>query len=65
VFGNGFPGCIVQTGQFEDDALVLFRSDFAAEGVKMKLRHSDPRFLLVGKIVQRRVYMLPKDHLKC
>jgi hypothetical protein len=29
VFGNGFPGCVVQTGQFEGDALV-FRCDFAA-----------------------------------
>jgi hypothetical protein len=37
-FGNEFPGCIVQTGQFEGDAL-LFRSDFAAEGMHVKLRN--------------------------
>jgi hypothetical protein len=49
VFGNEFPGCIVQTGQFEGDALV-FRSDFAAEGVKMKLRNVT-RVSAVGKIV--------------
>jgi hypothetical protein len=49
VFGNGFPGCIVQTGQFEGDALV-FRSDFAAEGVKIKLRNVT-RVSAEGKIV--------------
>jgi hypothetical protein len=49
VFGNEFPGCIVQTGQFEDDALV-FRSDFAAEGLKMALRNVT-RVSAVGKIV--------------
>jgi hypothetical protein len=49
VFGNEFPGCIVQTGQFEGDGLV-FRSDFAAEGVKMKLRNVT-RVSAVGKIV--------------
>ena len=38
VFGNGFPGCVVQTGQFEGDALV-FRSEFAGGGVKVKLRN--------------------------
>jgi hypothetical protein len=38
VFGNEFPGCIVQTGTFEGDALV-FRSEFAAEGMKLKLRN--------------------------
>lgn len=49
VFGNGFPGCVVQTGQFESDALV-FRSDFATEGVKVKLRNVT-RVSAVGKIV--------------
>jgi hypothetical protein len=49
VFGNEFPGCIVQTGQFEGEALV-FRSDFVAEGVKMKLRNVT-RVSAVGKIV--------------
>jgi len=38
VFGNEFPGCIVQTGTFEGDALV-FRSEFAAEGTKLKVRN--------------------------
>jgi hypothetical protein len=46
VFGNEFPGCIVQ---FEGDALV-FRSEFAAEGVKMKLRNVT-RVSPAGKIV--------------
>jgi hypothetical protein len=49
LFGNEFPGCIVQTGQVEGDGLV-FRSDFAAEGVKMKLRNVT-RVSAVGKIV--------------
>ena len=49
VFGNGFPGCVVQTGQFEGAALV-FRSDFAAEGVKVQLRNVS-RVSAVGKIV--------------
>jgi len=49
VFGNEFPGCIVQTGQFEGDALV-FRSEFAAEGVKVKLRNVT-RVSAAGKIV--------------
>jgi hypothetical protein len=49
VFGNGFPGCVVQTGQFEGDALV-FRSDFAAQGVKMQLRNVT-RVSAAGKIV--------------
>jgi uncharacterized protein DUF1579 len=38
VFGNDFPGAIVETGQFEGDALV-FRSEFSAGGVTMKLRN--------------------------
>jgi hypothetical protein len=49
VFGSEFPGCIVQTGQFEGDALV-FRSDFAAAGVKLTLRNVT-RVSAVGKIV--------------
>jgi hypothetical protein len=49
VFGNGFPGCVVQTGQFEGDALV-FRSEFTAEGVKIKLRNVT-RASAAGKIV--------------
>jgi len=38
VFGNDFPGAVVETGQFEGDALV-FRSEFSAGGVTMKLRN--------------------------
>ena len=38
VFGNGFPGAVVETGQFEDDALV-YRSEFSAGGVTMQLRN--------------------------
>ena len=49
VFGNGFPGCVVQTGQFEGDALV-FRSEFAAGGVKVKLRNAT-RVSAVQRIV--------------
>jgi hypothetical protein len=38
VFGNGFPGCIIETGQFEGGALT-YRTELAAEGMKMKLRN--------------------------
>ncbi len=38
VFGNDFPGAIVETGQFEGDALV-FRSEFLAEGATLNLRN--------------------------
>jgi hypothetical protein len=38
VFGNGFPGAVVQTGQFEGDALV-YRYEFSAGGATMKLRN--------------------------
>lgn len=38
VFGNGFPGAVVQTGQFEGDALV-YRYEFSASGATMKLRN--------------------------
>jgi hypothetical protein len=38
VFGNGFPGAIVETGQFEGEALVL-RSEFSAGGSTIKLRN--------------------------
>jgi hypothetical protein len=39
VFGNEFPGAVVETGKFEGDALV-FRSEFSAGGVTMKLRNA-------------------------
>jgi len=38
VFGNDFSGAVVETGQFEGDALV-FRSEFSAGGATMKLRN--------------------------
>jgi hypothetical protein len=38
VFGNDFPGAVVQMGQFEGDALV-FRSEFPAQGGTLKLRN--------------------------
>src|SRR6267378_5729811 len=38
VFGNDFPGALVETGQFEGDALV-FRSEFPMEGAAIKLRN--------------------------
>ena len=38
VFGNGIPGAIVETGQFEGDALV-YRFEFPAEGGTVKLRN--------------------------
>ena len=38
VFGNDFPGAVVQTGQFEGDALV-YRSEFSAGGATMLLRN--------------------------
>src|SRR5712691_2691840 len=36
--GNDFPGALVETGQFEGDALV-FRSEFPMEGATVKLRN--------------------------
>jgi hypothetical protein len=38
VFGNDFPGAVVETGAFEGDALVL-RSELTAGGRTMKLRN--------------------------
>jgi len=38
VFGNGFPGAVVETGQFEDDALV-YRFEFQGGGGAVKLRN--------------------------
>jgi hypothetical protein len=49
VFGDGFPGCVVQTGQFEGDTLV-FRYEFGAEAAKVKLR-TVTRVAGAGKIV--------------
>jgi hypothetical protein len=38
VFGNGIPGAVVETGQFEGEALV-YRFEFPAEGGSVKLRN--------------------------
>lgn len=38
VFGNGFPGAVVETGQFEGDALV-YRMEFQGAGGTLKLRN--------------------------
>jgi hypothetical protein len=58
VFGNDFPGCIVQTGHFEGDALE-YRSEFNAGGMKLKLRNLT-HFLAPGKIVSEE-YMAAGD----
>ena len=49
VFGNGFPGAIVETGQFEGDALV-FRAEFSAGGTTVKVRNV-ARLTELGKMV--------------
>jgi uncharacterized protein DUF1579 len=38
VFGNDFPGALVETGAFEGDVLV-YRSEFPMEGATLKLRN--------------------------
>jgi hypothetical protein len=48
VFGDGFPGAIVETGQFEGDTLV-YRSEFPAEGATLKLRNVT-RLIASGKL---------------
>jgi hypothetical protein len=58
VFGNDFPGALVETGQFEDDALV-YRSEFPAEGTTLKLRNVT-RITAPGKI-ESEEYMAMKD----
>ena len=37
-FGNDFPGAVVETGQFEGDALV-YRTEFSSGGATIKLRN--------------------------
>jgi Protein of unknown function (DUF1579) len=58
VFGDGFPGAIVETGQFEGDALVL-RSELTAGGVTVKLRNVT-RAVAPGKLVGEQ-YFAAKD----
>jgi hypothetical protein len=58
VFGNDFPGALVETGQFEGEALV-YRSEFPVEGATLKLRNST-RLVAPGKIVSEE-YSTMKD----
>lgn len=58
VFGNDFPGAVVETGQFEGDALV-YRSEFSAGGTTMKLRNVT-RLNGSGTLVSEE-YMAVKD----
>lgn len=58
VFGNDFPGAVVETGQFEGDALV-FRSEFTAGGATLKLRNVT-RLVSPGKLVSEE-YSTTKD----
>jgi hypothetical protein len=48
VFGNEFPGALVETGQFEGNALV-YRSEFPMEGATLKLRNVT-RIVAPGKM---------------
>ena len=48
-FANDFPGAIVETGQFEGDALV-FRGEFTMGTTKVALRNST-RLVAPGKLV--------------
>lgn len=57
-FGNDFPGAIVETGQFEGDALV-YRSEFTAGGTTMKLRNTT-RVTAPGQLLSEE-YFAKKD----
>jgi hypothetical protein len=58
VFGNDFPGALVETGQFEGDALV-YRSEFPVEGAMLKLRNVT-RLTDTGTLVSEE-FMAMKD----
>ncbi len=58
VFGNSFPGAIIETGQFEGDALV-FRSEMSAGGSTVKLKNVT-RLVSPGKLVSEE-YFAVKD----
>jgi hypothetical protein len=58
VFGDAFPGALVETGQFEQDALV-FRSEFTVGGATLKLRNVT-RVVSPGKLVSEE-YVTAKD----
>jgi hypothetical protein len=57
-FGNDFPGALVETGQFEGDALV-FRAEFSAGGATLKLRNVT-HLVSPGKLVSEE-YFATKD----
>jgi hypothetical protein len=57
-FGNDYPGAIVETGQFEGDALV-YRSELTAGGTSMKLRNVT-RVTAPGQLVSEE-YVAKKD----
>jgi hypothetical protein len=48
VFGDSFPGAVVQTGQWEGDTLV-YRTEFSAGGMKFALRNAT-KFLADNKL---------------
>jgi hypothetical protein len=58
VFGNNFPGAIVETGQFEGDALV-FLTEFSVGGATLKLRNVT-HLVSPGKLVSEE-YFASKD----
>jgi hypothetical protein len=58
VFGDSFPGALVETGQFEGDALV-FRTEFSAGGAALKLRNVT-HVISPGKLVSEQ-YFASKD----
>ena len=57
MFGDGFPGAIVMTGQFEADALV-YRFEFPAEGATIKLRNVT-RVTAPGVLVSEEYMTMP------
>jgi hypothetical protein len=60
-FGNDYPGAIVETGQFEGDALV-YRSELTAGGTSMKLRNVT-RVTAPGQLVSEE-YVAKKEERK-
>jgi hypothetical protein len=56
-FGNGISGAIVETGQFEGDALV-YRSEFPAQGATLKLRNQ-ARVTGPGTLVSEEFMAMP------
>jgi hypothetical protein len=58
VFGNGIPGAVVETGQFEGDPLV-HRYEFPAEAGSVKLRNAT-RVIGPGTLVSEE-FMTTKD----